>query len=76
MRCLRGCNFPLGGELFAILARHLKDKIPAHYATSIDPNLHGAGPLQMMTDAMFSTPRYAVWDVELHSGVSDHCAVT
>jgi endonuclease/exonuclease/phosphatase family metal-dependent hydrolase len=69
-------NFPRGGDLFATMASRFKDNIPMRYTTSIDPNLHRAGPLQLMIDGVFSTTRYAVWDVELHSGVSDHCAVT
>jgi hypothetical protein len=29
-----------------------------------------------MVDGLFSTPGYLVSDVELHSGVSDHMAIT
>jgi endonuclease/exonuclease/phosphatase family metal-dependent hydrolase len=69
-------NFPRGGELFAIMADRFKDNIPTRYVTSIDPILHRAGPLQLMIDGVFSTPAYMVSDVELHSGISDHCAIT
>jgi endonuclease/exonuclease/phosphatase family metal-dependent hydrolase len=69
-------NFPRGGELFATMARRFKDNIPMRYKTSIDPHLHRAGPLELMIDGVFSTTHYDVSDVELHSGVSDHCAIT
>jgi endonuclease/exonuclease/phosphatase family metal-dependent hydrolase len=69
-------NFPRGGELFAIMSDRFKDNIPTRYTTSIDPNLHRAGALELMVDGLFSTPDYVVSDVKLHSGVSDHCAIT
>jgi endonuclease/exonuclease/phosphatase family metal-dependent hydrolase len=69
-------NFPRGGELFTIMASLFKDNIPTRYTTSIDPILHRAGPLELMVDGVFSTTYYSVSNVELHSGVSDHCAVT
>jgi endonuclease/exonuclease/phosphatase family metal-dependent hydrolase len=69
-------NFPRGGELFTIISNRLKDNIPTHYITSIDPKLHRAGALQLMVDGLFSSGGYVVTDVELHSGVSDHCAIT
>ena len=68
-------NAPRGGEIFAELASRYTDNVPAHYTTSIDPHLHRAGALQLMVDGIFSTPAYAVADVELLSGVSDHCAI-
>jgi endonuclease/exonuclease/phosphatase family metal-dependent hydrolase len=75
-------NAPRGGEIFAMLADKYKDEIPERYKTSIDVGLHRAGHLpseqmdQKMVDGLFSTPEYVVSDVELHSGVSDHMAIT
>ncbi len=75
-------NAPRGGEIFAGLAQRYKDNIPAQYVTSIDVSLHHAGKLRpqeladKMVDGLFSTPSYAVSDVELIPGVSDHCAIT
>jgi len=68
-------NAPRGGEIFAMLAGRYKDNVPPHYTSSIDPNLHRAGRLELMVDGIFSTPLYAVSDVEIVSGVSDHCAL-
>jgi len=75
-------NAPRGGEIFSMLAEKYKDNIPTKYGTSIDANLHRAGKLHpeelanKMVDGLFSTPGYTVSDVELHSGVSDHMAIT
>lgn len=68
-------NAPRGGEMWEELASRYKDNIPSHYTTSLDPNLHRAGPLERMVDGIFSTPGYVVSDVELVNGVSDHCAL-
>lgn len=68
-------NVPRGGELWTVLASRYRDNVPPHYTTSIDGNLHRRGQLNLMVDGIFSTPRYAVPDVEMVSGVSDHCAL-
>lgn len=69
-------NAPRGKEIFARLAAQWTDHIPPAYATSLDPLLHRAGPLQLMVDGIFSTADYNVSEVALHQGVSDHCAIT
>lgn len=69
------------GEIFSAIAARYKDNIPLQYETSIDVSLHHNGTLHpqeladKMVDGVFSTSDYAVSDVELVSGVSDHCAV-
>ena len=67
------------GEIFSQIAAAYKDNIPAHYETSIDHQYHRA-PLEeikdKMVDGLFTTPSYIATDVALHSGVSDHCAIT
>lgn len=69
-------NAPRGRTIFSALAAAYRDNIPMQYETSIDGELHRAGPLPLMVDGLFSTPEYAVSDVALVSGVSDHCAIT
>lgn len=64
------------GEIFSLLAAKYVDNIPLEYETSIDGSIHRAGPLPYMVDGLFSTPGYAVSDVTLHAGVSDHMAIT
>ena len=74
-------NAPRGGEIFGMLAARYKDNIPPHYRTSLDISLHRAGKTQpeelsdKMVDGIFSTPGYAVSDVEMVPGLSDHCAL-
>lgn len=67
-------NAPRGREIFSRLSEHYADNIPTEYTTSVDGTLHRAGPLPYMVDGIFSTPGYAVTDVERICGLSDHCA--
>lgn len=69
-------NAPRGGPVFATLADAWRDCIPAEVETSIDPVLHRAGPLQLMVDGLFLTPEYQADNVALHTGLSDHQAIT
>lgn len=74
-------NVSRGGELFGMLAERYTDNVPIHYETSLDLELHRAAKLRRheiankMVDSIFSTPAYSVSDVEMVSGVSDHCAL-
>jgi len=74
-------NAPRGGEIFSLLAAQYKDNVPPQYKTSIDIDLHRNGKtsphelIDKMVDGIFSTSVYKVSDVEMVSGVSDHCAL-
>ena len=68
-------NAARGGEIFTMFASRYKDNIPTHYTTSIDGSLHRAGALPHMVDGLFTTPTYTASNVQLMSGVSDHCAI-
>lgn len=68
-------NAPRGGPVFSALASAWTDWIPPHIETSIDPELHRAGPLQLMVDGLFTTPDYRVEGVTFHTGLSDHQAI-
>lgn len=68
-------NAPRGREIWRRLALRYHDNIPPEYESSIDPALHRAKGLQVMVDGLFSTPEYAVSDVRLVEGVSDHSAI-
>ncbi len=68
-------NAPRGGPIFAQLARHWQDNIPAGITTSLDPVLHRAGPLDLMVDGLFTTKHYRAHEVRLLGGLSDHKAV-
>ena len=68
-------NAPRGREIFTILSKHLKDHIPAQIKTTLDPKLHQAGPLPYVVDYLWSTPHYAVRNVRIIDGISDHMVV-
>ncbi len=68
-------NAPRGRITFDTIAKKYIDHIPKHYTTSIDSGLHLAGDLQLMVDALFSTPDYIAENVELVSGLSDHMGI-
>ncbi len=68
-------NSPRGGEIHQELSKHLRDNIPLEIKTTIDPQLHRAGPLQLVVDHLWSTPSYKVRNIKFCSGVSDHQAI-
>jgi endonuclease/exonuclease/phosphatase family metal-dependent hydrolase len=68
-------NAPRGKEIFGRIADMYKDNVPARYTSSIDGTLHRAGQLNLMVDGLFSTPQYAVSNVDMVCGLSDHCAL-
>jgi len=69
-------NAPRGGPIFTELARVWSDRIPITATTSIDPQLHRAGPLQLMVDGLFTTADFRADDVTFHTGLSDHQGIT
>lgn len=69
-------NAPRGKEIFSKLASVYRDNVPEKYTTSIDGNIHRAGPIPFVVDALFSTDKYSVSDFEYISGVSDHYAIS
>ncbi|MCX6739145.1 MAG: endonuclease/exonuclease/phosphatase family protein [Candidatus Parcubacteria bacterium] len=70
-------NAPRGKEIFDTLSENFKDNIPVEYITSLDQKFH-RNPEEvknLMVDGLFSTPEYAVSDVFLQFGISDHAAI-
>lgn len=65
-------NAPRGGPIFAAFAAKWRDNIPPSATTSLDPELHRAGPLDLMVDGLFTSPEYTASDVRLVTGLSDH----
>lgn len=73
-------NIPRGNELYTELAKNFKDNIPSEVVTTLDPVLHYAnkveiGRLKFVVDYTWSTKGYKVSDLQVISGVSDHCAL-
>ncbi len=64
-----------GGGIYDRLATQYRDHIPAHITTTIDGQLHRAGPLQFVVDGLFSSPEYLVNQVQVVGGLSDHMAI-
>ncbi len=69
-------NAPRGRATFGLITEAFTDGVPAEYTSSIDGFLHRAGPLPLMVDGLFHTPSYQLTDAKLHTGISDHCALT
>ena len=69
-------NAPRGGPVFSSFAGVWTDCIPPAVQTSIDPQLHRAGPLQLMVDGLFASSEYRVGSVTMHTGLSDHQGIT
>ena len=67
-------NAPRGGALFSLFADELRliDHLPASVTTTIDPQFHRAGALELVVDTIFSTRDYAVNELEVVEGISDH----
>lgn len=67
-------NAPRGGELSAKFIDELGliDHLPANVTTTIDPQFHCAGALELAVDTIFSTPEYSVTEVQVLEGISDH----
>jgi exonuclease III len=69
-------NAPRGRPTFSRIAEAFEDGVPQEYTSSIDGSLHRAGPLPLMVDGLFHTPSYTLQDAKMHTGISDHCALT
>ncbi|OGJ15602.1 MAG: hypothetical protein A2632_00210 [Candidatus Pacebacteria bacterium RIFCSPHIGHO2_01_FULL_46_16] len=68
-------NAPRGKELFTLFESLLIDRLPQVFTTTIDPNLHYGGDLQLVVDTIFTTAGYEVIGVHPFAGVSDHMGV-
>lgn len=68
-------NAPRGREIFSRFTERFADNLPQEVTSTIDPELHRKKGLALVVDTIFSTPHYAVTDVRVVAGVSDHKAV-
>lgn len=68
-------NAPRGFGVWGMLAERFCDNIPTDVTTTLDLELHRAAPLFLVVDGMFSSLHYAVENVYLKSGVSDHLMI-
>lgn len=67
-------NAPRGGKLFSMFVSELGlvDHLPPHVTSTIDPQFHYAGALQLAVDTIFASPEYSVTNVQVLEGISDH----
>jgi len=78
-------NMPRGyNNLYEKVITSYTDTVPAHYASSLDKNIHRLGNVTIdepifekyLVDYIFSQAPYQVSDVQLHFDVSDHAAIS
>lgn len=69
-------NHPRGKGIFEEFSEVFIDHIPPSVETTIDGDLHRAGKLSLVVDGLFSTAHYKTRNVDVVSGLSDHCAIT
>ena len=68
-------NAPRGGEILKMMSDVYTDNLPRSIVTTLDQALHRAAPIFHAVDSIFCTKEYAVSDVAVVDGVSDHMAL-
>ena len=68
-------NAPRGKETFTKFTQLFRDNLPKEITSTLDPNLHYAGKLDLAVDTVFTTPHYQVEELQVLSGLSDHCGL-
>lgn len=69
-------NAPRGKETWSRLAEKYHDNVPPEVTSTIDPGKHYSGGLEIVVDGMFTTPDLRLTNVQVHTGVSDHCGLS
>lgn len=70
-------NAPRGQEIYNTICQRFTDHLPENIASTLDPKLHYIGDsVKVVVDTIFATPGYAVRQVTVHEGVSDHKAIS
>lgn len=67
-------NTPRPSSVYQILTKRFVDRVPQDVTTTIDPNLHKAGALELTVDYVFTTTDIQA-EVQVISGISDHQAL-
>lgn len=68
-------NAPRGGEIYTKIKDNYIDWLPANIKSTLDPELHKVGNLELAVDSIFSTSDYQLESVEVKIGLSDHCGI-
>lgn len=69
-------NAPRGKKTFSLFTDRYTDNIPQEVTSTLDPELHRAGALPFVVDGLFTSKQYRVEKAAVHTGVSDHRAIT
>lgn len=69
-------NSPRGKKTFKILSQGYIDHLPSSVTSTLDPELHRVGHKQLAVDALLAHSVYEVSNVHVHTGVSDHKAIS
>ncbi len=69
-------NANRGSRVYQELASRYIDHLPKSVESTIDPILFRKPELKLVVDHLFSTPDYKIDNVQVISGLSDHCGIT
>lgn len=69
-------NTNRGSKVYRELARRYIDQLPSSVESTLDPILFRKPELKLVVDHLFSTPDYQVKNVQVITGLSDHCGIS
>lgn len=69
-------NAPRGSLVWNELSREYITWVPESVESTLDPVLFRKPGLKLVVDHLFSTPDYVCDEVQVLTGLSDHCAIT
>lgn len=69
-------NTNRGSRVYRELASRYIDHLPKNLESTLDPVLFRKPELKLVVDHLFSTPDYKISNVQVLTGLSDHCGIT
>ena len=69
-------NTNRGSRVYQELASRYIDQLPSDLKSTLDPILFRKPELELVVDHLFSTPEYHMENVQVISGLSDHCGIS
>mgnify|MGYP001334748269 CR=1 FL=1 len=68
-------NAPRGGEIYTSFSKELKDNLPKEINSTLDPDHHPNGHLNIVVDTIFTKGNYKVTNIKTTQNLSDHKAI-
>ena len=68
-------NTNRGSRVYQELASRYIDQLPSNVKSTLDPILFRKPELELVVDHLFSTPDYHMENVQVLTGLSDHCGI-